>query len=121
MKVTSVFDFGDDLCISPEIKTNLNLSFTLGDVMLMPDIRETIINGLIPLLRRFHMPEKEIRDWTNSIRYSQKLYQNLPYPYFMRAGSYFIGNHVDKKARYTIQDLLEGKVPDISVESLNLG
>lgn len=121
MELTSTFDFGDDLVTSDEIKININLSLTLGDVMLMPDIRETITQGLIPILRNLKMSDRGIRDWKNSIRYSQYLYRNLPYPYYMSTGSIYIRNCEDKEVRYSIQDLLEGKVPDIAVENLNLG
>ena len=120
MEVTFSFDYGDNLVSPSEIKISINLSLALGEVMIMPDIRETISQGLIPMLRHLKMSEREIRDWENSIRYSQKLYQDLPYPYYMSIGSRSIKNYKNKGVWYSIQDLLEGKVPDISVESLNL-
>lgn len=121
MEIGTTINLGDDLVPPSEIRINISLSFILGEVMILPDIRQLIEQGLIPELRRLKMSEKRIGEYKNAIRYSQQLYQKLPYPYYMMHGSTQIGNMEEKGTRYSIQDLLEGKVPDISAESLNLG
>ena len=121
MHIATDIDLCDDLVPPGEIKIKISLSFTLEEVMLLPDVRQTIEQGVIPVMRHLKMSERSLNSWKNAIRYSQELFQKLPYPYYMIKGSTQIGNHEEKATRYSIQDLLEGKVPDISAESLNLG
>ena len=120
MHTATNIDLGDDLLPPGEIKININLSFKLEEVMLLPDVRQIIEQGVIPMLRHLKMSERSQNSWKNAIRYSQELFQKLPYPYYMESGSTEIGNKEERHTRYSIQDLLEGKVPGISVESLNL-
>lgn len=83
-------------------------------------MRKAISDDIVPLLKRLKMSDRRIQGEINRILYSGRLYEKLPYPYYMSGGGYEIKSHEDKFLRFSIQDLLEGKVPDLSVESLNL-
>lgn len=120
MKVSTSFDFGSTLCSAPEIKVTFCMESSLEELMLVPDMRQVIADDIVPFLKHLKMPDRSIQEEINRILHSGRLYERLPYPYYMSDGGYVIRSKEDKGLRFSIKDLLKGKVPDLSVESLNL-
>lgn len=120
MKISTSFDFGSRLCSPADIKVTFCVESSLEELMFVPDMRKAIAEGIVPHLKRLNMSERGIQTETNRILYSGLLLEKLPYPYCLSAEGCEIKSQEDNEARYSIQDLLEGKVPDLSVESLNL-
>lgn len=120
MIISTSFDFGKALCFPSDVKVIFRVESSLEELMFVPDLRKAIADEIVPHLKRLKMSDRSIQREINRILYSGQLFDKLPYPYYMSAGGYEIKSQEDKYVSYSIQDLLEGKVPDLSVESLNL-
>lgn len=111
MEISINYNFGEPLKFPSEIKINLAVSITLEDMWQLPDIREAVAKGVLPILRHLNMPEERLDEWKERIMLSGRLAADVKPPFRYLTSDHLILDTRDKKL-YPVSDWLEGKLPD---------